>query len=167
MYRHGAPVNMGPPYPHDFPPPVDASYPVKYGPIPQVPPRPASFPSSTQDSYRDAGRTNVFSNPFPSGQDNNYYDAWGSLNGNSPSNPGRIVGKYNEMNWDILKRLAMNQQVEVNLSARGWVVGAVVSCLQFFKCISGQGYNIRYRTLEGETVEQPFPARPDFIKPFF
>ncbi|KAH0585390.1 hypothetical protein H2248_008630 [Termitomyces sp. 'cryptogamus'] len=54
-------------------------------------------------------------------------------------------------------KLLTNQNVEVLIGARGWVVGVIIGVLKAIDTVTNWGYKVEYKS-GGETLQKDFPA---------
>jgi len=70
-----------------------------------------------------------------------------------------------EVNKFPLRKFLLNEQVIVNLEARGWVMGIVLATVELVNAIAGWGYKVRV-TPPGKNFEEvdTFPHHSDSIR---
>ncbi|RDB25544.1 hypothetical protein Hypma_006526 [Hypsizygus marmoreus] len=144
---YAPPSNRGyngtPPYPQQipFPPPAQNLVP-QTQPPPPVPQRPAQFPTPQGQA------------PPPPQQ---------------YQQPRRTVAPANRSSRAVtiasnFRRFLANEEIMVNLQARGWVMGIVLATVQFFETVAGFGYKVRF-TPPGEAEQEGvFPDDPNFVQ---
>ncbi|KAF8227294.1 hypothetical protein L208DRAFT_1460588 [Tricholoma matsutake] len=104
-------------------------------PPPHMPQRPAQFPPAKQPTQPQAAQR-------------------------KPTSRAR-----GEVNTLPLRQLLLNEQVMVNLEARGWVLGIVLATVELVNAIAGWGYRVRFIP-PGKNSEEvdTFPHHSDSIR---
>ncbi|TFK40328.1 hypothetical protein BDQ12DRAFT_493312 [Crucibulum laeve] len=174
----------GPYHAFQYPDPIQSSEP-RYGPIPQVPPRPAQFPGAPGPGPSYGGHHQGGVASYSGGGNFSYtppppVDAYGTQPHQhhyyqqppqpqqprpAPSQSRVTRSRSNGMTTDVLKRLLLNQRVEVHLGTGGWAMGIIVGILEVCHKFAGLGYEVRYQASDGRPETEVFPNDPNHIKP--